>query len=74
MPVVKSLMDSLVERYGKEKGERVYYAMEAEGKGPFGPGGKHHDKHKAWAAKNGVTPASKKKTPASKKRGSKRRR
>lgn len=57
MPVVKSLMDSLVERYGPDGGERVYYAMEAEGKGPFAPGGKHRDLHEAWAKKQGVAPS-----------------
>lgn len=68
MPVVQSLMDNLVKRYGPEKGKRVYYAMEAEGKGPFGPKGKHRDKHEAFAARNGVTPApaSKKKAPGGK--------
>lgn len=32
MPVNKKLMRSLKKEYGEEKGERVYYAMEAEGK------------------------------------------
>jgi hypothetical protein len=31
VPINKKLMASLVERYGKKKGERVYYAMENEG-------------------------------------------
>lgn len=67
MPIVGSLMQSLVDRYGKERGERVYYSMEAEGSGPFAPGAKHRDLHEAWAKKNGVRPSqairSKKKAP-----------
>lgn len=56
MPVVKSLMDSLKARYGDEA-ERVYYAMEAEGKGPFAPGAKYRGLHEDWAKKNGVRPS-----------------
>ncbi|HEY6058632.1 MAG TPA: hypothetical protein VIV06_11400 [Candidatus Limnocylindrales bacterium] len=54
MPVVQSLMDNLVRQYGKEKGERVYYAMEAEGSGPFAAGGKYHALHQKRAHDNGV--------------------
>lgn len=35
MPKIKHLWDSLVKQYGAEKGARVYYAMENEGKPPF---------------------------------------
>jgi hypothetical protein len=70
MPVVQGLMSALQERYGAERGKRVYYAMEASGKGPFAKGNKHHDKHVAFAAKHGVTPIErKKKTPRRKTRG-----
>ena len=72
MPVVESLMANLKARYGAAKGERIYYAMEAEGKGPFGPKGKHRNLHEDFARRNGVAPiAGKKKPPASKKRGAK---
>lgn len=54
MPIVRSLMDKLVKEYGKERGERVYYAMEASGKGPFAKGAKHHDLHESFAAKHGL--------------------
>lgn len=71
MPVVQALMDNLVKRYGPDKGKQVYYAMEAEGSGPFAPGAKHHDLHVAFAAKNGVAPVAKgkKKPRPSKKAG-----
>ena len=70
MPVVKALMSSLREKYGVKKGERIYYAMEAEGKGPFAKGNKHHDKHVAVANAAGVKPIErKKKTPRPKTRG-----
>ncbi len=75
MPIVESLMRELKAKYGPEKGERVYYAMEASGKGPFAAGAKHHDMHEAFAAKHGVAPIKgkgKKKPPASKKRGAKK--
>lgn len=76
MPIVESLMSSLKKRYGDDEGERVYYAMEAEGSGPFGPRGKHHQLHKDWAKRNGVKPLSstKKKARPRKKAGPKRRR
>ncbi len=54
MPVVQSLMSNLVARYGKKRGEDIYYAMEAEGKGPFGPKGKYHGLHQSFAHKAGV--------------------
>lgn len=64
MPVVESLMASLQERYGAERGKRVYYSMEASGKGPFAKGNKHHDKHVAFARDRGLDPIErKKKTP-----------
>ena len=63
MPVVQSLMDSLVKRYGAEKGKHVYYAMEAEGSGPFAAGGKYRGLHEAFAKKNGVPPTKGKKKP-----------
>lgn len=56
MPIVQQLMDNLVKRYGKQRGERIYYAMEAEGTGPFAAGGKHHAMHEEFAAKRGHTP------------------
>jgi len=75
MPVVQSLMNSLQSRYGRERGRSIYYAMEAEGSGPFGDGGKYRHLHEEWAAKNGVEPTSKKKPPKPKPRGrSKKRR
>jgi hypothetical protein len=71
VPIVESLMKSLVERYGKRRGEDIYYAMEAEGKGPFAPGAKHRDMHEAFAAKHGLEPQGKKKprSAAKRKRG-----
>jgi hypothetical protein len=74
MPIVEKLMDSLVARYGKDKGETVYYAMEAEASGPFGKGNKHHAEHLAWAEKHGVRPITSKKprTSAKRKPGAKR--
>jgi len=76
MPVVQALMDKLVKQYGPERGKRVYYAMEAEGSGPFGPRGKHRDLHNAFAAKHGVTPApgKKKKARTSKRKSGPRKR
>lgn len=71
-------MDALVARYGRREGERAYYAMEAEGRGPFGPTGKYRDLHEAWAAKNDVRPSSpipgKKKPRPSKKAGAPKKR
>lgn len=57
MPIVTKLMDSLQARYGPSNGERVYYAMEAEGRGPFAPGGKYRNLHEAFAKKHGVAPS-----------------
>jgi hypothetical protein len=59
MPVVAKLMDSLQRQYGAKKGERVYYAMEAEGKGPFSSSGKYHALHQEAAAKAGHPPIEK---------------
>lgn len=56
MPVVKSLMDSLVKQHGKAEGERIYFSMESSAKGPFAPGAKHYDQHEAFAKKAGVAP------------------
>lgn len=71
MPVVAELMSKLKARYGEKEGERVYYAMEASGKGPFAPGAKHHALHEAFVAKHHLAPlAGKRKAPASRgKRG-----
>jgi len=70
MPVVQALMDNLTKRYGKDKGEQAYYAMEGSARGPFAEGKKHHADHEAFAAKNGVVPiAGKRKAPAPGKRG-----
>lgn len=67
MPVVQKLLDALQDRYGRAEGERVYYSMEAEGKGPFAPGGKYRHLHEAFAQRNGIAPShatrSKKKAP-----------
>lgn len=63
MPIVQTVMDALTKRYGADEGQRVYYAMEAEGKGPFGPNGKYHDLHVAFAQKHGVAPLKGKKKP-----------
>ena len=70
MPIVQSLMDNLVRQYGKERGRSVYFAMEAEGKGPFAKGGKYHALHESFAKRNGVTPlsGSKRKTKTKTKR------
>lgn len=77
MPIVTSLMDNLVRQYGDQEGHRTYYAMEAEGKGPFAPGGKYRHLHEAFAAKNGVRPSSairsKKKPAASHKQRARKR-
>ena len=54
MPIVQALMDKLVKQYGEERAKRVYYAMESEGSGPFGPKGKHRDMHEAFVAKHGL--------------------
>jgi hypothetical protein len=75
MPIAKSLMDNLVRQYGKDKGEAIYYSMEAEGSGPFAKGKKHRAMHLAFVEKHGIQPVSKgkKKPPASsKKRGASR--
>lgn len=72
MPIVQALMDSLVARYGKAKGENVYYAMEAEGKGPFATGAKHHDLHLAFVKKHGLPSAASpapRRTPTRRPRG-----
>lgn len=63
MPVVSKLMDALTARYGDQEGQRVYYAMEGEGKGPFGPRGKYHDLHLAFAEKHGLAPVKGTKKP-----------
>ncbi len=54
MPVNEHLMSSLKAKYGDERGERVYYAMEAEGSGPFAAGNKLHPMHEAFAARHGL--------------------
>jgi hypothetical protein len=59
MPIIGALMDKLVAQYGKERGERVYHAMMAEGKGPFAEGGKHRELHEAFVKKHGLPAASK---------------
>lgn len=81
MPIVQALMDKLKAQYGDKEGERVYYAMEASGKGPFAAGAKHRDLHEAFVAKHNLpaeVSAPKKKTtmrsshrqaPATAKRG-----
>jgi hypothetical protein len=56
VPIRESLMKGLLETYSPEEAKRVYYAMEAEGSGPFGPKGKYHADHVAWAEKHGVAP------------------
>jgi hypothetical protein len=52
MPIVQALMDKLVAQYGPAQAKHVYYAMEAEGKGPFAPGAKHRDLHEAFVEKH----------------------
>lgn len=69
MPIIQALMDNLVKRYGPKRGERIYYAMEAEGTGPFAAGGKYHNLHEEFAAKRGLTPLKGKKKPAAPKKG-----
>jgi hypothetical protein len=39
--VATSLFLDLVARYGQREGERIYYEMQAEYKGPFQPGAKY---------------------------------
>lgn len=57
MPIAMTLMGALQERYGPDEGKRVYYAMEAEGRGPFAPGGKYRHLHEAFAKRNDVAPS-----------------
>jgi hypothetical protein len=38
MPVNRSLLKKLIEKYGEEKGKEMYYAMESEGKPSFKKG------------------------------------
>lgn len=71
MPKNETLMRELVARYGKEKGEAIYWGMAGEGKGPFGPHGKYRAEHEAIAEKAGGPPLAGKKKPRShRKRGS----
>ncbi len=75
MPVDEHLMASLKARYGDKRGESVYYAMEGEGKGPFGPKGKLHAQHEAFVEKHhwGEAPGTAKKPPKAKRpKGSKK--
>lgn len=77
MPENMSLMASLIERYGKEKAQDIYWGMVGEGKGPFAPGGKYRYEHEAMAKRNGVAPSQAtraKKKPASKRKRASRRR
>lgn len=69
MPIIESLMNKLVKQYGEAKGKQVYYAMEAEGSGPFAKGKKGHPQHEAFAAKIGGRPITSKKKPAAPKKG-----
>lgn len=72
MPENKTLYNALVQRYGRKRGEDVYWGMVGEAKGPFEPGGKYHSEHVAWAKREGVPPitaADTKKPPASARRG-----
>jgi hypothetical protein len=39
--VATSLFEDLVARYGQHEGERIYFEMQAEYKGPFAPGAKY---------------------------------
>ena len=74
MPIVKALMDSLRTRYGAKKAERIYHAMEAEGKGPFAKGNKYHSHHVEIARAAGVKPIERtRKTPRPKPRGPRQR-
>lgn len=68
MPVVAALMDKLTGRYGKDRGEKVYYAMEASARGPFAKGAKHYADHVAFAERNGVAPIVKAKRAPARKR------
>lgn len=52
----RSLYLDLLNRYGAVEGARIYAAMQAEAKGPFAPGKKHHAAHVAWARDAGVEP------------------
>lgn len=54
MPIAQQLMDALTNRYGQGRGKQVYYAMQAEGSGPFAPGGAFRKLHEQWAEENGV--------------------
>jgi hypothetical protein len=63
MPIVQSLMDKLIATYGEGRATSVYYAMEAEGSGPFARGAKYHDLHVAFADKHHLAPITTKKRP-----------
>ena len=50
------LRQSLIRRYGEEKGELVFLRMRGEASGPFAPGRALHDEHVAFAREAGVPP------------------
>ena len=58
MPINEKLMSKLQAQYGEREGKSVYFAMEAEGKGPFGAGKSMHGQHLDFAKRHGVDPIS----------------
>lgn len=56
MPVNQPLMDDLKRQYGAKRGESVYYAMEASGRGPFAAGKELHQLHLDFAEKHHLQP------------------
>lgn len=54
-----TLMRSLVERYGKTRGEAMYWKQVGAAEGPFAPGRKYHDEHLRFARDHGLEPVTK---------------
>jgi hypothetical protein len=73
VPLNKTLLDELQKRYGREKGEHIYWGMAGEGTGPFGPKGKYRAEHEQLAAKGGSAPLPGKKKGRQSGKGTRRR-
>jgi hypothetical protein len=69
MPENMTLMRQLVEKYGRKRGEDMYWGMVGKAEGPFAPGRKYHYEHVAWAKRSGVAPLEGTKKPAASGRG-----
>lgn len=74
MPIHEALMAKLQAKYGRDEGERVYFALEAQGRGPFAPGASHRQDHLDFADRHGLTPQGTRKPRPPKKAGRRRRR